>query len=44
VVYCTARIDGASNPSGQADQDVYLKALLAAGSVDHIEYGTYVPG
>jgi NYN domain len=42
VVYCTARIDGASNPSGQADQDVYLKALVAAGSVDHIEYGTYV--
>ncbi len=42
VVYCTARIDGASNPSGQADQDVYLKALLAAGSVDHIEYGTCV--
>ena len=42
VVYCTARIDGASNPSGQADQDVYLKALMAAGSVDHIEYGTYV--
>jgi hypothetical protein len=41
-VYCTARIDGASNPSGQADQDVYLKALMAAGSVDHIEYGTYV--
>jgi len=42
VVYCTARIDGASNPSGQADQDVYLKALVAARSVDHIEYGTYV--
>ena len=42
VVYCTARIDGASSPSGQADQDIYLKALLAAGSVDHIEYGTYV--
>jgi hypothetical protein len=42
VVYCTARIDGAANPSGQADQDVYLKALLATGSVDHIEYGTYV--
>ena len=41
-MYCTARIDGASNPSGQADQDVYLKALMAAGSVDHIEYGTYV--
>jgi hypothetical protein len=42
VIYCTARINGASNPSGQADQDVYLKALLASGSVDHIEYGTYV--
>lgn len=42
VVYCTARIDGVSNPSGQADQDVYLKALVATGSVDHIEYGTYV--
>ncbi len=42
VVYCTARIDGAANPSGHADQDRYLKALVAAGSVDHIEYGTYV--
>jgi hypothetical protein len=42
VVYCTARVDSVSNPSGQADQDVYLKALVAAGSVDHIEYGTYV--
>jgi hypothetical protein len=42
VVYCTARIDATGNPSGHADQDVYLKALLAAGSVDHIEYGTYV--
>jgi hypothetical protein len=42
VVYCTARIDGVSNPSGQVDQDVYLKALLAVGSVDHIEFGTYV--
>jgi hypothetical protein len=42
VVYCTARIDGAANPSGHTDQDVYLKALLATGSVDYIEYGTYV--
>jgi hypothetical protein len=42
VVYCTARIDASGNPSGYADQDVYLKALVAAGSVDHIEYGTYV--
>jgi len=42
IVYCTARVDGAENPSGYADQDVYLKALVAAGSVDHIEYGYYV--
>jgi hypothetical protein len=42
VVYCTARIDAVINPSGHADQDVYLKALLASGSVDHIEYGHYV--
>jgi uncharacterized LabA/DUF88 family protein len=42
LVYCTARIDGPSNPSGQADQDVYLKALRAVRSVDHIEYGSYV--
>lgn len=42
VIYCTARIDARTNPSAQADQDVYLKALLAAQSVDHIEYGYYV--
>jgi hypothetical protein len=42
VVYCTARIDAVINPSGHADQDVYLKALRASGSVDHIEYGHYV--
>jgi uncharacterized LabA/DUF88 family protein len=42
VVYCTARVDAATNPSAQADQDVYLKALLAANAVDHIEYGNYV--
>jgi len=42
VVYCTAVIDAASNPSGYADQDIYLKALTASGSVDHIAYGSYV--
>ncbi len=42
VVYCTARIDSASNPSGAADQDVYLKALTASRSVDLIEHGYYV--
>jgi hypothetical protein len=42
VVYCTARVDSADNPSAQADQDVYLKALLATQSVDYIEFGYYV--
>ncbi|HET6915586.1 MAG TPA: NYN domain-containing protein [Acidimicrobiales bacterium] len=42
VVYCTARIDGRTNPSAHADQDIYLKALRAHGAVDHIEYGNYV--
>ena len=42
VVYCTARIDASTNPSGAADQDVYLKALVASGSVDHIEFGNYI--
>jgi hypothetical protein len=42
VVYCTARVDATESPSSHADQDVYLKALNAVGSVDHTEYGTYV--
>lgn len=42
VVYCTARVDARTNPSAHADQDVYLKALLASGSVDLVEYGNYV--
>jgi hypothetical protein len=42
VVYCTARIDGASNPSGARDQDIYLRALRAASAVDEIEMGRYV--
>ena len=44
VVYCTAQIDSSFNPQGHQEQDVYLKALLASGSVDHIEYGKYVTG
>jgi hypothetical protein len=42
VVYCTARIDGAENPVGHQEQDVYLKAIRAGGSVDLIEHGHYV--
>ncbi|CAL8973816.1 hypothetical protein CELL_01626 [Cellulomonas sp. T2.31MG-18] len=44
IVYCTARIDAGLNPDGHAEQDIYLKALVAADSVDHIEYGKYVVG
>ncbi|PPH21975.1 NYN domain-containing protein [Rathayibacter sp. AY1C4] len=42
IVYCTARIAATTNPSGAQDQDVYLKALVKARSVDRIEYGNYV--
>jgi uncharacterized LabA/DUF88 family protein len=42
IVYCTARIDAATNSSGAADQDRYLKALVATKSVDFIEHGNYV--
>ena len=35
-------IDAASNPTGYTEQDIYLKALSAACSVDHIAYGSYV--
>ncbi|MGL5861556.1 MAG: NYN domain-containing protein [Phycicoccus sp.] len=39
VVYCTARIQGRANASGAQDQDMYLKALVATGSVDLVEFG-----
>lgn len=42
VIYCTALIDGASNPDGRRDQDVYLRAIQAGAVVDHIELGHYV--
>uniref|UniRef100_UPI001B804DDC NYN domain-containing protein n=1 Tax=Rhodococcus phenolicus TaxID=263849 RepID=UPI001B804DDC len=42
TVYCTARIDAVQNPSAQADQDRYLRALTASQMVDWIEYGNYV--
>lgn len=42
VVYCTARVSGASNPSGQRNQDVYLRALKSAGVVDELALGNYV--
>jgi hypothetical protein len=42
IVYCTARVDALASTSGRADQNVYLRALLATGSVDHVEYGQFV--
>jgi hypothetical protein len=42
VVYCTARVSGIDDPSTPRDQNVYLRALVASGSVDHIEYGNFV--
>jgi hypothetical protein len=42
IVYCTARIDAATNPGGYRDQDTYLLALTTTGSVDEVEYGRYV--
>lgn len=42
IVYCTARVDSATNPSAHRDQDVYLQAIVNARSVDWVEYGRYV--
>jgi len=42
VVYCTARVNQADSPSARVDQDVYIRALLEHGSVDHVEEGRYV--
>ena len=42
VVYCTAVIDAATNPSGYNDQDIYLRALPTASGVDPVAYGSYV--
>lgn len=42
VVYCTAVIDAATNPSGYNDQDIYLRALPAASGVDPVAYESYV--
>jgi hypothetical protein len=42
VVYCTALIDGASNPGGRHDQDTYLRALQSSNCIDVLELGHYV--
>jgi uncharacterized LabA/DUF88 family protein len=42
VVYCTARVSGIDDPSTPRDQNVYLRALRASGSVNHVEFGNFV--
>ncbi|QIS08111.1 NYN domain-containing protein [Nocardia arthritidis] len=42
VVYCTARILPRDNREGAQEQDVYLRALQRAGSIDELSLGTYV--
>ena len=42
VVYCTALIDGATNPDGRRDQDVYVRALQRSNTIDVLELGHYV--
>jgi uncharacterized LabA/DUF88 family protein len=42
IVYCTARISGADNAVGQREQDVYLRALTRANSIDELSLGQYV--
>src|SRR2546426_5052091 len=42
IVYCTALIDGGTNAAGRRDQDIYIRAIQAAGTIDHLELGHYV--
>ncbi|MFD6155642.1 NYN domain-containing protein [Nocardia sp. NPDC060256] len=42
MVYCTARISGRDNPVGANEQDVYLRALQLAKSIDELSLGSYV--
>jgi hypothetical protein len=41
VVYCTSRVLGRVNPTGQKRQDDYLRALKKSGTIDTVEYGTF---
>jgi uncharacterized LabA/DUF88 family protein len=42
VVYCTARVSGATDQTSPRDQDVYLRALAANASADVIELRNFV--
>ena len=41
VVYCTAFIDGNIHPVEHQRQQVYVAALKASGSFDHLEKGRF---
>src|SRR6187549_147954 len=42
VVYCTARVSGLRDPTSPRDQDVYIRAMKANGSIDAVEFGNFV--
>lgn len=42
LVFCTARITGATNTNGARHQDIYLRALTRTNSVDELSMGNYV--
>ena len=42
VVYCTARRGGEGNHAGAQEQEIYLRALQAGGTIDVLELGQYV--
>ncbi len=42
VIYCTAFIDGNTNPEGRRDQDRYVAALRAHGSIDALIEGRFI--
>ncbi len=42
VVFCTARVSGASNTVGQQRQDIYLRALHYSQAVTELSFGNYV--
>jgi len=42
VIYCTARVSNSRDPSSATDQDIYINALKAHGSVTEVEFGTFI--
>jgi hypothetical protein len=42
IVYCTARVSGAEDPTSPTDQDIYIRALRHHHSVTHVTLGSFV--